>query len=108
MHLYVCAAVVGVRVHDGPLQQSLVESGTKDVRAHLLEKSGKEKNNDYKCRLCRGRNSRILQESQAIPGARILNYRWAVRFQTIEGKKIMPCIFIQQYVSDSNLKGIWN
>ncbi len=43
MHLYVCAAIVGVRVYDGPLQQSLVESGTKDVRAHLLEKSGREK-----------------------------------------------------------------
>ncbi len=43
MYLYVCAAVVGVRVHDGSLQQSLVESGTKDVRAHLFEKSGREK-----------------------------------------------------------------
>ncbi len=43
MHLYVCAAVVGVRIYDGPLQQSLVESGTKDVRAHLFEKSVTEK-----------------------------------------------------------------
>ncbi len=43
MHLYVCTAVVGVSIHDSPLQQSLVESGTKDVRAHLLEKSGGEK-----------------------------------------------------------------
>ncbi len=67
MHLYVCAAVVGVGVHDSPLQQSLVESGTKDVRAHLLEKSGREKNNDYKCRLCKRQNSRICMNLSQFP-----------------------------------------
>ncbi len=66
MYLYVCAAVVGVGVHDGPLQQSLVKSGTKDVRAHLLEKSG-GRNNDYKCRLCEGQNSRICMNLSQFP-----------------------------------------
>ncbi len=83
MYLYVCAAVVGVSVHDGSLQQSLVESGTKDVRAHLLEKSGRRKTTILNVVFAEGK----IPAFARISGENILNYRWAVRFPDYGGTK---------------------